>query len=476
LNRQEIKETLYKKINTWKNMSRENNSDWEKANDYYDNEIMELIIEEFLAKDENKFEEDYDYLIVTVGQSYQPIVLSILALQPKNVLFLVTRTTKKELDKIFNFIDLKFSQCYTKMVDKASPIDVYQKIKELYDDLVEPIKLAVDFTGGTKSMSTGAAMAGSLIGADVFYITSKYLRQFRAAEPGTERLAKIENPYEVFGDLDEKKAFGLWNEHNYQAAAKKFNELLNKVRDDRKYKVLNLWADAYANWEKFNLIKAIKKLEEGLYEAKRYSIYTEKIPRLSKQLSILKILQEVTDKRGLEKLDNIEHVKSLIFSIYSSAVRKEDNNRYDIASLLLYRILEMIAQRRLASHDIDVSAPALSKSKKMELLDKMNEIIAPVKPLNKMEIFPEKISCIKGYILLSALDDPISEVIDWGWMMSTINTRNQSILAHGFEFISKENYHRFKELVLKLLNKFCKIEEIQMKEMIERFKFIKLRF
>ena len=51
----------------------------------------------------------------------------------------------------------------------------------------------IDITGGTKTMSATAAMAGALIDVQLVYVASDdYLVDFRKSNPGSERLSFID--------------------------------------------------------------------------------------------------------------------------------------------------------------------------------------------------------------------------------------------------------------------------------------------
>jgi len=56
-------------------------------------------------------------------------------------------------------------------------------------------------------MAAGCAMAGSAIGAKLIYIAGNFLTDLRKPEPGSEKLCYIDDPYTVFGDLEENRPF-----------------------------------------------------------------------------------------------------------------------------------------------------------------------------------------------------------------------------------------------------------------------------
>lgn len=104
-------------------------------------------------------------------------------------------------------------------MDETSPLDIYREIKQAYLVWKRPKKLYIDFTGGTKAMSAAAAMAGSVIDVQMVYVgCTDYLADFRKPYPGTETVYFIENPLEIFGDLEIEKAMVLFNKANFSGA------------------------------------------------------------------------------------------------------------------------------------------------------------------------------------------------------------------------------------------------------------------
>jgi len=115
------------------------------------------------------------------------------------------------------------------------------------------------------------------------------------------------------------------------------------------------------------------------------------------------------------------------------------------------------------------------------LLEKANKIIRSVKGFNEWKQLDKKISLLAGYILLAAVGDDIIKTKKPGKEIDSINrlrnkveARNNSIFAHGYEFISKEKYNEFKKVVEDYMNLLCSIEGIDKEELFDSCEFIKL--
>lgn len=211
----------------WKELGRKTEEQRKKAEDFYDRNLMGLIEKRFIENNKEKLKERVEYLIMSVGTSYEPLVLSISLLKPGKILFLYTEKTKSVLNKIMEYCRLSVSNVEMQRVDVTDPTSIYREIKRAYLEWNRPEKVYIDFTGGTKAMSAAAAMAGSVIGVQLVYVGSEdYLTDFRKPEPGSEMLYFITNPLDVFGDMEIEKAIALFAQNNYSGAADKLEFLI----------------------------------------------------------------------------------------------------------------------------------------------------------------------------------------------------------------------------------------------------------
>lgn len=228
-------------IEKWKSMERKTLKQREAAQQFYEDKLMRLIEEDFIRRNQDKVDEKVEYLIMSVGTSFEPLVLNISLLKPGKILFLCTEETEGVLDKIVSFCNLKVRDYQRRIVSETDPVDIYREIKEAFVSWGKPDEIYIDFTGGTKAMSAAAALAGAMINVRLLYIGSdNYLRDFRKPEPGTEQLYFISNPIEIFCDLEIEKAYTLFAEHNYSVAAEKLEALKEEVPEPNLRRTLDL--------------------------------------------------------------------------------------------------------------------------------------------------------------------------------------------------------------------------------------------
>lgn len=182
----------------WKTMPRNNVEDIQAADRYYNENIMPLSAEKFFKcyGDTNKV---YDLMLVTVGTSWQPIVLSIMVKCPKEVVFLATEGVKNDIATALAFME-KMGQPLvnykTIIVDKSESAPLIKAVKDIYDR-VKPVNSCFDITGGTKAMAAAAGMIGAALDMEIFYVESNYLPVYRHPEPGSERMVKLQRPKDV---------------------------------------------------------------------------------------------------------------------------------------------------------------------------------------------------------------------------------------------------------------------------------------
>lgn len=472
----------------WQNMDRSTELQRKSAEDYYKNELMPVLIEYFLQ--ENKPDTKCDALVLTLGTSYEPLVFSILALKPEKVFILCTDKSLHLLDDVIEFTKLRPSQYTATKIDPENPLQLYQEIKNIYEKWERPKNIYVDFTGGTKSMAAGCAMAGSAINAKLVYISSEYIESLRKPKPGTERLIFIEDPYTVFGDLDREKAISLFNSMDYLSAFRIFDELDHRM-NTKDYGALKYLSKAYDSWDNLDINGAIDNLTKCI----EITIIVEKLnknfilskykDKLCRQLEILKVLQEIHSNENSNKHKAVifNNIGYLIANLYQNAKRREKQEKYEMASLLLYRILEVIEQKRLWNYGVDTADADYSNLSmdKDSLLSKVNNIRSKIHGFSKCDALDSKISLLAGFILLAALNDEIirakkpgKEIDLLNRLRSKVEVRNNSIFAHGYEFIDNKKYSEFKELVDEYLNKLCELEKINKDEMFDACEFITL--
>lgn len=503
------KKNLRELTEKWMSMERKTFLQREKAERYYEKNLMQPIIENYIERNEDMVFEDVDYLILSVGTSYEPLVLNISLLKPKKILFLYTEATETILNKIVEYLKLKVTDYDKSLVESTDSLTVYQKIKQVYITWDKPEKVYIDFTGGTKTMSAAAALAGSLINVQLVYVgTQKYLTDFRKPEPGSEELFYIDNPIEVFGDIELEKVFALIERNNYAGAAEKLKKLKDNIPDPLNRQQINfvyLLVKIYEHWDALEFQDAFVLMEQLLTELKRdYRVHKKILmmdfqSMLTSQYKILFQLNKIPDliiqRNQKSILTDKSIILSLMFTMYENALRREKEEKYDMATLLFYRLLEMIEQRRLMNYGIYISKPeyenidytkaskeyaGLQTEEQLKLLKYKNkEYKKMLFPKNDRDYLPYPIALLDGYILLAALGDKlmtdknnISPVNMLKRIRSMVSLRNNSIFAHGLGPVGNADFYKFRDFVKEIFELFCVIEDIDFVNCEKQYHFL----
>jgi CRISPR-associated protein (TIGR02710 family) len=439
---------------------------------FYNEAVFPTLCEVVVAREQAKYTQPYPFLISTVGMSPEPIILSIRILRPQRVYLLYTSESESVLERIFKESGLRLSQ-----VDKDEIVDtnvpgIYQKVKDIYARWEHPQRIAVDITGGKKSMVGACALAGSLIGARLFYMDFKYLPDLLKPLPGSEQLRILENPYDVFGDLKLQRAQDLFTELDFTGAEHILDELRHQTSTPDFYEARQYLCQAYASWDDWRIDAAYAALNTAVEAVKKYgrsnphTPLNGQLPRLKEQLGVLERLQQalkLEPGQAIQLLQQPELYQPMIGTLRACALRQEYRGKLDVATLLWYRLVELLSQRRLSHYGLltkqaDYTAMGMDQADLLNKYQRAYESSSKKSKVHPPETLPKDIALLDGYILLTALADPFVKHIHLGKIRHSIDTRNHGIFAHGFKPLPDADYQTFKELVVSLMDAFAAIE------------------
>lgn len=504
-----MNDNLLKVTRKWMELERKTLQQRKEAEEFYEKYLIKLIEEDFIERNQKMVYEDLEYFVVSVGTSFEPIVLNLKLFKPKKVLFLCTERSEETLGRIVSYCDLEPQMYEKSKVSETNPLDIYREIKRYYLLWKRPRKMYIDFTGGTKAMSAAMAMVGALIDVQLVYVGSNdYLVDFRIPNPGSETLFYINNPLTIFGDLEIEKALVLFERFNYVGAQDRLSELKEDIPDPNIRQQLNfvyLLAKAYEAWDALDFIPAYNTMVCLNKELKRDKmihptfLLMDCCDRLDKQEKILEHLQNIPGmikaRNSFKILRSKDLIAALMFTMYQNGITREQQEKYDMATLLFYRLLEMIEQRRLSHYNLNVSKmdyenikynlknmPEIEGHPKEErfgiLKNKVYKIKQELFGKNVSSYLPEQTSLLEGFIILYALGDSIITVADKNGMnqlkriRAMVYLRNNSIFAHGLGPVGLEDYFRFKNFVMEIFQQFCRIERIGYAEYQKNIKWI----
>lgn len=385
-------------------------------------------------------------LLCTVGGSHQPIVSAIAALKPDFVCFVCTGKdpgtgkpgSEAQITGKGSIIKADYSDDrpslpniptqagldedrYELRLCPADDLDAvfrvcFEALGELKARFPEA-RLVADYTGGTKTMSAAlVAAALEFDGVELQLVTGNRADLVKVrdgwqsvgeANADELRLARRMSPY-----------LGAWRRHAYDEAALGLGRLTRPKGPlgARLDQARNL-SEAYAAWDRFEHAAALALLQS----------YAAVLPEAFR--SHLGVLQRLCGKA-----DDPRREPALLFDLYRNAQRRAAQGRYDDAVARIYRLLEWTAQW-LLRRDCGVETGDIPEG------------FAPA----GLELARNRDGKLQAGLFIAwdlvgaKLKGEAARFIgeEKARLQNHIQTRNHSILAHGFAPIGRKHWEEF---------------------------------
>ncbi|RLD99359.1 MAG: TIGR02710 family CRISPR-associated protein [Aquificota bacterium] len=356
------------------------------------------------------------------------LLVSILKHAPDKIIFFGSEKSKRTIEAIkelyleeenkeleeerYEFVEISnvddFNSCYT-------PIE--EKIKEYKDH-----KIVIDYTSGTKTMTTSAAIAAMLYQIDLFVTIGKR-GENGLVKPGTEDI-RSQNLFVVYDKFSIDRAKDAFNSFRFEDARNYLKQVVDAEEKDHLLQIV----DAYDEWDKFNHDKAWELLSKVKIDN----------GGIAKNKSFLGKMNSTKKSGGFVE-------EFLIPDLLNNAERRIEEGKYDDAVARLYRCLEMIMQYTLKKdYGID-SSDVDTWRLKVDL--GVDEKI--VEELERKRIDDKiKIGLMEDINLLDILKSDLGQLKNDNELKELIRKRNFSILAHGNEPVDKATAEKFLKKVL----------------------------
>lgn len=409
-------------------------------------------------------------LLITVGGSPQPIVTAIQALEPDRIIFICSSGPRGSLSQIIGEgtpcevrrgteiiaqwpnipthlgLGDRFNP-ETDLVQLENPDDLgecYRCITEKVNEIqtTNPdARIYADYTGGTKTMSLALGAVALDYGLSLYLTTSTTRENLIKVERGesTERaattLVTVERTLNQILPM-------LLEQYHYPAAIAQLKSLLQSLElppeQRQRIRTLITIARALDAWDRFDHREAWSHLETQMKHLKSLGLFLKRV--IASRAAIDSTFEGTDGIRG--------HGYEIVQDLLLNADRRAAQARYDDAVGRIYRALELLVQIRLKqaygiqTGDVD--------------LMKLPENLRP-KYDQKRSPYSHKIQLAlrDSYELLSQLsDDPLGKLYRERAeaIYDTLQIRNNSLFAHGFQPISTSEYRR----VVDILKTFIK--------------------
>ena len=386
---------------------------------------------------------------------------TITKIYPNHVVFFASNKSKntiKYIEELFKLDDDEFIQDEDYHIVPMEAIDdfnscfesfEYELWKYDYIDQTNNYQIIMDYTSGTKTMSAAMACCGMFYLKDLISVGGD--RSTGEVSSGTE-IINYQNLYIIYDKFALMRIRHNFNSNRFMPCI----DILNYIIDINIHKesLLNL-CNAYYSWEMMNFEDAYNYLKEVD----------------TKQIEFIEIKDQV--KKNLNALGNIVHSKSanlkncyILASLINNSMRRAEGYKYDDAIARLYRSFELIAQIKLTKYNIKSSDVDISVLLENNVSEEFIEELKKSREDGKI-----RIGLAKDFLLLNELGDDLGKyyVENESKIKNLTIKRNNSILAHGLESQTKEDFDKFLELIISIARKLDK----DMNKFLEQTKFAK---
>lgn len=419
-------------------------------------------------------------LLLTVGGSPEPLLTCVRELQPQRVVFFASDQTVRCVDgagrpnerrlrdgtseKLDNFVTLMQLQDYQAERDRVllEDIDDVQACYQQMSAKVAELKaegwrnIAVDYTGGTKSMSAGLLLLAVDESLDI-HVTTGLRDNTRAVQRGqTTRgvgVTDLRTQRHLQRDVARSfRCFDYSEAHHLLQSLVRPRDLSRAMRHQVQF--LASVAEALSAWDVFDHEKALECVDSPVF-----SKSTRVREKVQKPLQRLVGLRHWLLSGG--KLPAQGSGYELVEDLVLNAQRRTSVRRYDDAVGRYYRALEMLAQVRLKlQYGIETGA----------VQPEQVPIGARERYLKAGEA-ETKLGLRDAYSLLRDLQDPVVGPIFADRekvLINALSVRNNSLFAHGYQPIGPEQFDQFlgfagdflNELLDKLYGKANRIPQL----------------
>ena len=390
----------------------------------------------------------------------QKLYYTINKIRPDKVIFFASDKSKgtvEYIEELFQkdndefILDEDYQIVIINAIDDLNTcFEAYEsKIWELdYEDDGD-YDIIMDYTSGTKTMSAAMASCGMFYSKDLISVGGD--RSTGEVSRGTE-IINYQNIYKIYDKFALMRTRNNFNANRFRACI----DILNYIVD------LNIHKDslmhlckAYYAWDNMDFEDAYDHLRKVNLN----------------QVEFMEVKNDI--KFNLKALGNIINSKSvnlkncyILASLINNSIRRSEEFKYDDAIARLYRSFELIAQIELTKYNIKSSDIDVSVLKQNNVSDEFIMDLEKTREDGKIRIGLEK-----DFLLLNELGNDLGKhyVENESKIKNLTRKRNNSILAHGLDSLTQNDFDEFLDIVLNLSYSLDK----DMKKFIKQTKFAK---
>ncbi|GAA2395524.1 hypothetical protein Cme02nite_55800 [Catellatospora methionotrophica] len=427
--------------------------------------FLDTMLDETVArvrKQNPALKRPVDLLISMSGFSPLTTILAYELIRPTRLLVIYSEQAGTSVDVIAQRVlrpgrlrQLDFSH---RSVDPTDPQGIYREVKAELDRATTngTLSAMIEITGGKKVMSAAAALAAWQLNLSLCYLDGDYDTEFGRVVPGDERPLLLDNPTALFGEQEMAAALETFRSGGFSSAYDRYHELCEQVANPARARFMRALSALYRAWcdlDLANLASCIRAVETTkAAAAQEISQKTSSV--IGEQLHFLKTLTGARPDPA-----------SMLVSFLVLGRHYERLGRHDFAALLFYRTIEGCLSRRL-----ELKYPGFScKAPDWKLIGDPDDVRAvylqAVMDTNgrDTDTLPPDISMMQAVTLLYALRDSLSVKAQLNTpdgvsnLRSLAETRNSSVLAHGYKTVAPKDSQKLRERAEHLLTVFWRL-------------------
>ncbi|MEO0790179.1 MAG: TIGR02710 family CRISPR-associated CARF protein [Bacteroidota bacterium] len=401
-------------------------------------------------------------LLITVGGAFVPVVTAIQQLQPDRVIFICSQRSASQVNgdgspceeyrggQVVNRLPNILEQ--TKTIDRfQADSDII--LLEYEDDLeqsyqairtaVEAVKLengsaeiVANYTAGTKTMSVALGLVALDYDMGLYLTKAQRLNLFNIKQGEVTERSSVGS---VRAARRLKQIVPLFvAKYDYSPVITELKQLLidQEIQPEQKVLIreqLDFYR-ALEAWDCFDHAEAWRELQHKMKDFRELGLFLKRV--LSSRLKIDTAFAQNAKQAG-EDYSVACHGYELVEDLLLNAERRASQDRFDDAVGRLYRALELLGQIRLLqaykieTADVDLSILPNDELRQQYEHNKSGKV---------------QLSLRESYKLLCHLDpeDPLGQLYrkKERAILDTLQIRNYSLFAHGFEPITKALYQK----------------------------------
>ena len=391
-------------------------------------------------------------MFVSLGGAPAPIIKSLNHHKPDYICFLVSEQTKKDIETVMQ--KLEYRLIHHDWITTPAAEGLSETFKVIYSGLDAILSkwgigyedLIVDYTGGTKTMSASIVLATIERISRYSYVggTERTKEGVGIVIDGKERMLFSDNPWNEMAVMKKKEVNLLFNHGRYTTALDAVRKIIPMVTPD--VKPFFEWAadaiEGYELWDRFSHRDALNRIGKSFNKLEPYAMPMERGEGIKEMVITMKKNKEFLDALVNDKGRQNEYK---VFDLLANARRRADENRYDDAVARLYRAIEAYAQFKLESKygikTSDVKSEEIPEDLKEEYIKKYRDE-------NDERV---KLPLYASYELLKNKGDEMGIRFFQQYettLKKLLDTRNSSILAHGFVSVKEETFKNMYNAIL----------------------------